>query len=113
MPANLESLDFTPFYILSAHGQQYCGVRPSMIPKPFKSVVVTFGGETYCPGLPEGYLKKDVVGYDAAIRVGMNLTSAGKKVNSDMAYRMITILKDGKKWFKSIGPGKQITEDWM
>ena len=113
MPDDAISLDFTPFHIFSAHGQRYCGVRPSVIPKPFRSAAVVLGGRTYEPGLPSGYYQKQVIGYDAAIRVGINIESTGKSIGEDRAYRLITLLTDGRKWSKLIFPNGDIEEDWF
>lgn len=107
------SLDFTPFHIFSAHGQQYCGVQPSVIPKPFKSALVILNGQTYKPGIPEGCNHKQVIGYDAAIRVGINMTPSGKPTGEDRVYRLITLLADGRKWSKLIFPNGDIQEDWI
>lgn len=114
MVASVMPFDYTPFHILCAHGQQYCGVRPSLIPKPFKSATVILGGRSYKPDLPEGYDRKQVIGYDAAIRVGINMDSAGKPVGKeDRAYRLITLLADGRKWSKLIFPNGDIEEGWF
>lgn len=111
------SLDFTPFHILCAHGQQYCGVRPSMIPKPFKSAVVVLNGQSYKPGLPDGCSLNNIVGFDAAIRVGITMEVSEKSVGTvekeDRAYRLITLMKDGRKWSKLIYLNGNIEEDWL
>jgi len=111
--ADLMGLDFTPFHIFSAHGQRYCGIRPSMIPKPFKSVVVVLGKHTYKPGLPRGCVSNQILGYDAAIKVGINLGSSMKQSKDDTAYRIITLLKDGQKWSKLISPNGHVEENWI
>lgn len=115
MLANLDPMpvDFTPFHILCANGQQYCGVRPSMIPKPFKNVAVVLGGRSYKPGFPVGYNRKQVIGYGAAIRVGINMGYTGKPAGEDRAYRLITLMEDGKKWSKLIFPNGNIEEGWL
>jgi len=109
----IASLDFTPFHIFSVRGQQYTGVRPSIIPKPFVSATIILEGRSYLPGLPEGYTKKQVIGYDAALRVGLNMTPTGEELSNDKAYRLITLLDDGKKWSKLIYPSGNIEEDWI
>ena len=106
------NLDFTPFQILSVHGQMYQGIRPSEIPKPFKSVLVILGGQSYTPSLPPNYTKEDILGYGAAIRVGLNLGLSGKSTGEDKAYRLVTLLKDGRKWSKLIALNGNITEGW-
>jgi hypothetical protein len=110
---DLIPLDFKPFHIFSAHGRQYCGIRPSEILKPFKSATVVLGGGTYQPGIPEGYTQKQVIGYDAAIRVGINITSSGEHTKEDRAYRLITLLADGRKWSKLIFLNGNVQEDWF
>lgn len=113
MTEDLLSLDFAPFHIFSANGQQYCGVKPSEIPKPFISVAVILNKRTYRPGMPKGYTRKHVIGYDAAIRVGMNMTETGGKLSTDKVYRMITLLDDGKKWSKLICLNGDTEEGWI
>jgi hypothetical protein len=107
------SLDFTPFHIFGADGHQYTGVRPSLIPKPFKSAVVVLNGKTFKPGFPKGYSRDQVFGYDAAVRMGINMTATGKKLSTDIAYRVVTILNDGKRWSKLVYPNGDIQEDWL
>lgn len=114
MLADPGSLDFTPFHIFGADGQQYTGIRPSVIPKPFKSAVVVLGGKTFGPGLPEGYSRDHVLGYDAAVRIGINMDDTGRQIgDNDKAYRLITLLKDGRRWSKLVFLDSSIKEDWM
>jgi hypothetical protein len=84
-----------------------------VIPKPFKSAMVALGGRTYEPGLPKGYTQGQVIGYDAAIRVGINMELSGKPAGEDRAYRLITLLDDGRKWSKLIFPNGNIEEGWF
>lgn len=107
------SLDFTPFHIFGANGQPYTGVRPSFIPKPFISAVVVLNGKTFKPGFPEGYSQDQVLGYDAAVRVGMNMNINGKLLGGDRAYRLITLLEDGRKWSRLIYLSGYSEEGWF
>lgn len=106
-------VNFTPFHIFGANGQQYTGIRPSLIPKPFISAVVVLNGKTFKPGLPEGYTKEQVIGYDAAVRVGLNLGITGKVLGGDNAYRLITLLNDNKKWSRLILIDGTTKDEWI
>lgn len=108
------SLDFTPFHIFGANGQQYIGIRPSLIPKPFKRAVVVLGGRVFKPGLPKGCSLDHILGYDAAVRVGINMDGMGKQIgDDDKAYRLTTLLKDGRKWSRLIYLDGNTEEGWM
>lgn len=103
------SVNFEPFRILGADGKRYKGIRPSLIPGPFKYVAVYIGGKPFGPGVPFESDAPQIIGYDAAIRVGINIG-----VDSmDLAYRIITLMKDGKKWSRLIHPNGRLEERWM
>lgn len=108
-----DNIDFTPFHIFGADGQQYTGVRPSVIPKPFRGAVVVLGGKTFKSGLPPGYSVDQVLGYSAAVRMGLNLNADGVPLRSDKAYRLITLMKDGTKWSRLIYLDGSIEEYWI
>lgn len=110
---NPTSVDFGPLHIICAYGQSYVGVRPSVIPKPFKSATVILNGRCYLPGLPKGFSEDQVIGYDAAVRVGLNMGSDGKPLGGDKAYRLITLLKGGARWSRLVFPNGEIKEEWI
>lgn len=109
----LANNQWEPFHIFGANGQQYAGIRPSLIPKPFKSAVVVMNGTSFKPGLPKGYSVDQVFGYDATMRVGLNMNKEGKELSRDQAYRLITLLKDGRRWSKLIYMNGHSEEFWM
>lgn len=112
MPVN-QANQWEPFRIFGANGQEYTGVQPSLIPKPFRSVVVTLGGMAFKPSLPRGCSGNQVFGYDAAVRMGVNMSGSGVALSSDQAYRLITLLKDGRRWSKLVYVDGRIEEYWM
>lgn len=107
------SIDFSPLRVVGANGQQYIGIRPSLIPKPFMGAVIILGGKTFGPGLPEGYSRDHVLGYDAAVRVGMNMDASGALLGEDKTYRLITLLKSGKRWSRLIYLDGSSKEEWL
>jgi len=107
------NIDFTPFHITCSKGQIYRGVRPSMIPKPFRQVNVYLAGKWYEPGVPKGYRRDHIIGFDAAIKVAMDLSLSGKEKKDSRAYRIVTLLDDGRKWSKLIFLDGRVKENWM
>lgn len=112
-PANLMSVDFGPLHITCAQGQTYVGVRPSVIPKPFKSAKVILSGRRFLPGMPTGFSEDQIIGYDAAVRVGLNMGPDGESLGGDKAYRLVTLLKGGLKWSRLIHLDGKIEDNWM
>ena len=110
---SVNSLDFSPFCVTGADGKVYLGVRPSLIPKPFKSASVQIQGITYMARTPKGYSIDQVLGYDASIRVGLNMSSSGDPKGSDAAYKLITLLNDGKKWSMLVRMTGMVEEEWI
>ena len=106
-------IDFSPINILSADGNWYRGVRPSLVLKPFISVFLVLGGKVIPPGLPKGYSPKDAVDFDVAARMGMSLNAGGSGPLECQGYRMVAIFKDGKRWSKLIYLNGIITENWL
>ena len=109
----LDNIDFAPFRILGADGQRYTGVRPSLIPKPFKGVSVVLQGKLFKPRVPDGYSVDQVLGFDAAIRIGMDLHVAGGFLRSNKAYRLVTLLKDGRRWSRLVYLNGRSEEGWL
>lgn len=113
MPVRRPANQWEPFRIIGASGQKYVGVQPSLISKPFRSVEVVLGGKSFKPSLPQGCPAGQVLGYDAAIRVGINMNTTGDVLDKDQAYRLITLLKDGRRWSRLVYLGGHIEEYWM
>jgi hypothetical protein len=65
------------------------------------------------PRFPEGYSLDHILGYDAAVRVGLNMSNLGAPLGSDEAYRLITLLKDGKRWSRLIYLDGSSKEGWI
>lgn len=83
-------IDFSRFEIVGADGNRYVGVRPSLVPKPFRSI---------CYKCDNGLIiypttHPNTEGFDGSLNVITN----GKN-ETKISVRLICILKDGRKMY--------------
>ena len=55
---------FDNFTIVGSDGLTYTGVRPGLVPKPFKYIDVKINGKVLLPGHHESKSHSDIIGFD-------------------------------------------------
>lgn len=102
------SLDFGPLVITDALGVTHQGVRPSLLPRPFRRAGLALpGGNRECrwpPGLVPA-------GFDATVNVSLDPCGASETL---IRYRLVALMADGRKWSVLYDPdGNMVAEGWL
>jgi hypothetical protein len=91
------SISFDNFFIVGADNHTYRGIRPGLVPAPFKGIRITCrGGKVITPiPAPERNVE-DIIGFGGSIKVINDVMSASATPN--YFYRLVVIYNDDSKW---------------
>ena len=79
---------FDNFTIVGSDGLTYTGVRPGLVPKPFKYIDVKINGKVLLPGHHESKSHSDIIGFDGSIKV---IADPMNPVNETRLYRLMVL----------------------
>lgn len=87
-------IDFSRFRIIGADGNVYRGVRPSLVPKPFRQISYkTPSGQLLFPKTNPQKPDSLILGYDGSFRI------VNAQFNHSTLYvRLVTYYKDDTAW---------------
>lgn len=89
---------FDNFNIEGDDGLSYSGVRPGMIPKPFRQVnIILKNGKILKPVASPEKNPEDIIGFDCSVKVLAEMSNPGQD-NQMYFYRIVTIYKDDSKF---------------
>lgn len=84
---------FDNFLIVGADNQTYTGVRPGLVPKPFKYIEVNVNGKKLLPGHHETKSYEDIIGFDGSIKV---IADPFNPSNETRLYRLMCLYSDNR-----------------
>lgn len=91
------TISFDNFVVTGADNNVYRGIRPGLIPMPFKGIeILCRGGKRIKPiPFPERNVD-DIIGFGGSIKVINDVMSTSSTPN--YFYRLVVIYKDDAKW---------------
>lgn len=105
---------FENFKIIGADNVVYDGVRPGLIPKPFKAVqIMLSNGKELKPFAAKEKNIEDIIGFDCSIKMIADVLSTS--AIPIYFYRIITLYNDGSKWsvLFDCTSGNVVEADWV
>lgn len=91
------AISFSNFFIVGSDGNSYRGIRPSLVPSPFKHIEISCrNGKKIKPIHNPEKKEEDILGFYGSIKVLADVLSSVTDPN--YFYRLVVLYKDETKW---------------